>query len=73
MATSPTPHPKCIKVNQYDAKTNELIQTFNSCNEAGRKLNISISGINHCCQYYKYTEETRPKCYKKLKSYEFYF
>ena len=57
----------------YDKNTNELIQTFNSGCEAGRILNIKSGGINHCCQYYKYTDDTRPKCYnlKSLKGYIF--
>ena len=29
-----------------------------------KKLNINNGGINQCCQYYKYNDEDRPKCYK---------
>jgi hypothetical protein len=57
------------KVFQYNKNTNELIQTFNSGCEAARKLNIKNGGINQCCQYYNYTDDTRPKCYK-LKSFK---
>ena len=61
---------KCEKkVLQYDKNTNELIQSFSSSCEASRKLNILMSGINMCCQYYKYTDDTRPPCYK-LKSFK---
>ena len=61
--------PKTIKVLQLDKNTNELIQTFNSTCEAAKVLNIKPVGINICCQYYKYTDSNRPKCYK-LKSFK---
>ena len=64
---------KSIKVFQLDKNTNQLINTFNSGYEASRKLNINISGINQCCQYYKYNDETRPKCYKLKSSHGFIF
>lgn len=60
---------KCIKVNQYEKCTNKLINTFNSGKEASRILGIEQSGISQCCQYYKYTDIDRPKCYQ-LKSYK---
>lgn len=57
-----------IKVNQYDKNTHEFIRTFDSGYDASKILSINYSGINQCCQYYKYTDETRPKCYN-LKSF----
>jgi hypothetical protein len=58
-----------ISINQYDKNTNELIKTFDSGYDASRILNINYSGINQCCQYYKYTDNIRPKCYN-LKSFK---
>ena len=60
---------KCITVNQYEKSTNKLIKTFNSGCEASRLLGILVTGISQCCQYYKYTDIDRPKCYQ-LKSYK---
>ena len=65
--TVPKNHAK--KVNQYEKNSNKLLQTFKSCYDASNILNIGLSGINLCCQYYKYTDENRPKCYK-LKSFK---
>jgi hypothetical protein len=65
--------PKSIKVFQLDKNTKQLINTFNSCYEAARILNIKMVGINQCCQYYKYNDETRPKCYKLKSSHGFIF
>ena len=56
-------------VVQIDKKTNNIINTFESEYEASKILNISNSGISNCCQYYKYTDYERPKCYT-LKSYK---
>ena len=56
-------------VYQYDKTTKTLIQTFQSGSDAARALNIKMVGINQCCQYYKYEDETRPTCYK-LKSFK---
>ena len=56
-------------VYQYDKTTKILIQTFQSGSDAARALNIKMVGINQCCQYYKYEDETRPTCYK-LKSFK---
>ena len=57
------------KVVQIDKNNGEIIKSYNSGYEASKLLNISQSGINQCCQYYKYNEENRPKCYN-LKSYK---
>ena len=59
----------CIKIYQVDKETNNIIRTFKSGVEASQILNIKLSGINQCCQYYKYNETNRPKCYN-LKSYK---
>tara|TARA_B100001094_G_scaffold329118_1_gene391144 strand:- start:161 stop:1510 length:1350 start_codon:yes stop_codon:yes gene_type:complete len=58
------------KVSQIDKNSGETIKTFNSGYEASKILNISQSGINQCCQYYKYDDENRPKCYKYCKQYK---
>ena len=57
------------KVVQIDKNSGETIKTYNSGYEASKILNISQSGINQCCQYYKYDDENRPKCYN-LKSHK---
>lgn len=56
-------------IHQYDKLSNVLIQSFNSCTEAAKILNIKMCGINQCCQYHKYTDSERPECYK-LKTYK---
>lgn len=56
-----------IKVQQFDKNTKKIINIFNSGYEASKKLNINYSAINQSCQYYKYSDEDRPKYYK-LKS-----
>ena len=58
------------KIIQFDKDTGEIINTYHSCIEASRILNIQASGINQCCQYYKYIDENRPKCYKYCKQYK---
>ena len=59
------------KIVQIDKKTNTIINTFDCGYSASKILNISYTGINQCCNYYKYDNLTRPKCYK-LKSYNGY-
>lgn len=56
---------------QIDKNSNNIINIFDSGYSASKMLNISYSGINQCCNYYKYDNLTRPKCYK-LKSYKGY-
>jgi hypothetical protein len=63
------PNFNTIKVEQIDKTTNKIINTFESGSEASRQLNIPYTGINHCCNYYKYNDKDRPPCYK-LKSYK---
>uniref|UniRef100_A0A6C0EYW4 HNH nuclease domain-containing protein n=1 Tax=viral metagenome TaxID=1070528 RepID=A0A6C0EYW4_9ZZZZ len=53
---------------QIDKTTNQIINTFESGYDASKKLKFKYSGINQCCNYYKYNDEDRPKCYK-LKTY----
>jgi hypothetical protein len=60
------------KVVQIDKNSGETIKTYNSGYEASKILNISQSGINQCCQYYRYDDENRPKCYKYSKQYKGY-
>ena len=56
-------------VVQIDKNTNKIINTFESAFDASRKLNISSIGISQCCNYYKYNDNNRPKCYN-LKSHK---
>ena len=58
------------QVYQINKETNETINTFESSNEASRKLNISACIINGICNHYKYNDEDRPKCYKYLHSHK---
>ena len=59
---------KRIVTVQIDKTTNQIINTFESGYDASKKLKFKYSGINQCCNYHKYTDEDRPKCYK-LKTY----
>jgi len=59
---------KCIVTVQIDKTTNKIINTFKSGYDASKKLKFKYTGINQCCNYHKYTDEDRPKCYK-LKTY----
>tara|TARA_B100000900_G_scaffold286380_1_gene245506 strand:- start:67 stop:1431 length:1365 start_codon:yes stop_codon:yes gene_type:complete len=61
---------KSIKTIQINKKTNEIINTFKSGNEASKKLNINNCIINNICNYYKYTDENRPKRLKYYHSYK---
>lgn len=61
---------RCKSIVQIDKNTDTIIASFNSGYEASKILNISQSGINQCCQYYKYDDENRPKCYKYCKQYK---
>lgn len=56
------------RIVQIDKTTNQIINTFESGYDASKKLKFKYSGINQCCNYHKYTDEDRPKCYK-LKTY----
>ena len=59
---------KCIVTVQIDKTTNQIINTFESGYDASKKLKFKYTGINQCCNYHKYNDEDRPKCYK-LKTY----
>jgi hypothetical protein len=52
---------------QYHKTTNKEICKYESIYEAAKKLNLNCGGISQVCNYYKYTDDTRPVCYK-LKS-----
>ena len=58
------------KVYQINKETNEIINTFESSNEASRKLNIAACIINGICNHYKYNDENRPKSLKYLHSHK---
>ena len=62
----------CKPIVQINKDTNEIIKSFESMNEAAKALNIGHSGISQCCNYYKYTDEDRPNCYKYSKQYKGY-
>ena len=59
---------KRIVTVQIDKTSNQIINTFESGYDASKKLKFKYTGINQCCNYHKYTDEDRPKCYK-LKTY----
>ena len=61
---------ECIKVNQINKETGEVINTFNSGYDASKKLNISYCVINNICNYYKYTNENRPERLKYYHSHK---
>ena len=58
-----------ITTLQIDKNTNQIIKTFDSGYDASKQLNIPYTGINQCCNYHKYDDNNRPKCYK-LKTYK---
>ena len=60
-------------VVQLNKDTNDIIKSFDSIYTASKELNINYSGISQCCNYYKYTNDTRPKCYKSKSSGGFIF
>jgi hypothetical protein len=60
-------------VVQIDKNTNQVICTFESMYEASKKQGIPYSGISQVYNYYKYTDEQRPACYKLKSTYGFIF
>ena len=64
---------KYKKINQIDKKTNIIINTFNSIAEASKILEINNCGISQVCNYYKYNDNNRPKCYKSKSAGGFIF
>jgi hypothetical protein len=55
------------RIVQIDKNTNEKINEFESMYQASKILNMNYSAISQVCNYYKYNNDNRPKCYK-LKS-----
>lgn len=47
-------------VIQINKDTNEIVNTFESCYEASKKLNMCYTTICNICRYYTYTDENRP-------------
>jgi len=62
----------CRPIVQIDKDTNQVIKSFESIYSASKELKIGNSGISQCCNYYKYTDENRPECYKYCKQYRGY-
>ena len=57
------------KVYQINKDTHEIINIFHSGIQAAKELSVGQSGVSQCCQYYKYTDDNRPKCYQ-MKTYK---
>jgi len=51
-------------VMQINKGTNEIVNTFDSCYEASKKLNTKYCTLYNICRYYTYTDENRPKSLK---------
>jgi len=51
-------------VVQINKETNEIVNTFESCYEASKKLNICYTTLSNVCRHYKYTNDNRPKSLK---------
>lgn len=62
-----------ISIVQYDKTTNECIKEFESAYQASKELNINYGGINQVMNYHRYTDETRPSCYKLKTTHGFIF
>ncbi len=45
---------------QINKDTNEIVNTFESCYEASKKLNMCYTTICNICRYYTYIDEDRP-------------
>ena len=45
---------------QINKSTGEIVNNYESCYEASKKLNIAYSCIYNICRYYNYTDEDRP-------------
>jgi hypothetical protein len=52
------------KIVQIDKNTFEVINQFDSIYSASKQLGINYGGICQVYNYHKYTDETRPACYK---------
>ena len=64
---------KSVVVHQYDKDTNELIGEFETAYQASKQLNINYSGINQVINYHRYSDASRPKCYKLKTTHGFIF
>ena len=64
-------NPNIKAIVQYNKNSLVKIKEFKSIYEASIKLDVNHSGISQVCNYYKYSDNNRPKSYK-LKSYKGY-
>jgi hypothetical protein len=51
-------------VIQINKSTGEIVNNYESCYEASKKLNIAYSTLSNICRYYSYTDENRPETLK---------
>ena len=65
-----TPHPNKKGIIQINKETGETVNEFQSGYEASKKLDIYAYIINNICNYYKYTDEDRPKRLKYFHSHK---
>jgi hypothetical protein len=61
------------KIVQIDKNTLEIINKFDSMYDASKQLGINYGGICQVYNYHKYTDETRPACYKLKTTHGFIF
>ena len=64
---------KSVVVYQYDKDANEPIGEFETAYQASKQLNINYSGINQVVNYHRYSDASRPKCYKLKTTHGFIF
>ena len=61
------------KIVQLNKNTLEIINQFDSMYDASKQLGINYGGICQVYNYHKYTDETRPACYKLKTTHGFIF
>lgn len=61
------------KIVQLNKTTLEIINQFDSMYNASKQLGINYGGICQVYNYHKYTDETRPACYKLKTTHGFIF
>jgi hypothetical protein len=61
------------KIVQLNKNTLEIINQFDSMYDASKQLGINYGGICQVYNYHKYTDETRPPCYKLKTTHGFIF
>lgn len=61
------------KIVQLNKTTLEIINQFDSMYDASKQLGINYGGICQVYNYHKYTDETRPACYKLKTTHGFIF